>query len=71
MKLKEIKKEYKEVIQSTLYANDEELIDDNENENEQEIDSLTNFDLAYHGLDPSEISLHKTSLLTICKARLF
>ncbi|CAB5315331.1 unnamed protein product [Rhizophagus irregularis] len=47
--------------QSTLYANDEEFIYNNENENEQEIDNLTNFDLIYHSLDPAKMWTLKSS----------
>ncbi|CAB5315343.1 unnamed protein product [Rhizophagus irregularis] len=48
-------------VQSTLYANDEEFIYNNENENEQEIDNLTNFDLIYHSLDPAKMWTLKSS----------
>ncbi|CAB5329446.1 unnamed protein product [Rhizophagus irregularis] len=47
--------------QSTLYANDEEFIYNNENENEQEIENLTNFDLIYHSLDPAKMWTLKSS----------
>jgi hypothetical protein len=61
-------KQSEEDIQSTQFVNDEEaiqsneeFIDENENENERKIVSLTNFDLAYHSLDPSKMWTLKSS----------